>query len=147
MMNDIPIKSALKRQIAALGGLEAAAELTGISKSHIQRLADINARDRVTLADAAKIDEIAGDPVILRVVAAALGYRLDALATDERGTNLRRDANTLIIKTAELGSAVSEALEDGIISDNEVVLLTKMLIDLQARNSELLKALQGRRTG
>lgn len=145
-MSDISIKSALKRQIATLGGLEAAAELMGMSKSHIHRLADINTRDRIALADAARIDEIAGDPVILRVVAASLGYRLEALSADEHGTNLRRDANTLIIKTAELGSAVSEALEDGIISNNEVVLLSKMLIDLQARTSELLKALQGSQT-
>lgn len=44
-MSDISIKSALKRQIATLGGLEAAAELMGMGKSHIHRLADINTRD------------------------------------------------------------------------------------------------------
>lgn len=143
-MSDISIKSALKRQIATLGGLEAAAELMGMSKSHIHRLADINTRDRISLADAARIDEIAGDPVILRVVAASLGYRLEALSADEPGTNLRRGANTLIVKAAELGAAMDDALEDSIISNNEAVLLTKMLIDLQARTSELLKALQGR---
>lgn len=84
--------------------------------------------------------------MILRVVAASLGYRLEALSADEPGTNLRRGANTLIVKAAELGAAMDDALEDSIISNNEAVLLTKMLIDLQARTSELLKALQEGRT-
>lgn len=144
-MKDIQIKSALKRQISALGGLEASAELTGISKSHLQRLSDINARDRVALADAVMIDEIAGDPVILRVVAAALGYRLEAMSSGADDHNLRRNANTLTIQAAELGAAVDDALEDNVISDNEDANLTRKLIDVQARTSEILKALQRRR--
>lgn len=134
------IKAAINRQVKAMGGVEAAAALVGMGKTQLANYQHPDRDERVPLVVALRLDEAAGDPLVLRAAAALIGYRLERLDDHAEG-----DILTALGSTAgTAGQLLAEgyaAAADHTFSRAERRQMAKRAMDLQASLAALVAAI------
>jgi hypothetical protein len=136
---DAIIKAAVKRQLEALGGDVAAGQLVSMGKTQLSNYSNADRPERIPLTVALRLDEAAGNPLILNAAAALLGCRL-ARAGDGGG-----DILTALGSTAgTAGQLLAEgyaAAADHTFSPAERRQMAKRAMDLQAALAALVTAI------
>jgi len=136
------IKATVERQIKKLHGFEAAAEvLDDVGKSQLHRIADRNTDALPSLCLAVALDEATGHPLLIRMAAAHLGYRLVPI---DGGTSVRNALAAAAGLAKDAGIVVDSIFEkaaDGVFTPREISDASRELSDLEARCVVLRAAL------
>jgi hypothetical protein len=146
---DNALKTMTRLLVERLGGLDAAvaALSTGgrrVRRSIVSAYQSMNS-DRWIPADlVARLEEVAGEPLITAELARRLGYmlvRIDGVAGE---CVLRKLAN-LAAENADLQRAAAESLADGYLCEEDLARIEREAIELHRAIGNLLATIQVRR--
>ena len=140
------LKTAARRLVAAVGGLEAAATVCRYSKTALAAAYDPNTPDRFPPADViADLELVAGRPIVTAVLARIAGHALVPVAPAE---GLAAQALVAVFRgSSGVGEAWSEALADARVSDGERAAVVDRLLSLQAACMQAVAVLRKEREG
>jgi hypothetical protein len=133
------LKTHVRRLIALLGGIEAAATVTRVGRSRLAEYADVHAQDRHMPIDILlDLELAAGDPLVTAQLAAAQGYVINPLQFGEGDV-----AEALARVSKDAGTTLSDAVQairDGLPADERIKLVAD-LTELQRAAQAALGAL------
>jgi hypothetical protein len=133
---------ATKRAIQSAGGLELCEQETGISDTQLSRCSNVNLRDSITIRDAVTVDNLAGQPLILKAMARQLGHLVIPLP--QTSTDPDTLAATVLQLAAEFGDvsrSVHDAIRDGKVTAEEAAHALAELDQLDEVSARLRLAL------
>lgn len=146
------IKAATKDLQRAVGGVEAAAEISGKSKSQHGRFQSPHDPDFATIADVIAMERVAhgtaGHPQVTRLLCAQAGGLFVPLpeAIDE-GDGLSLLACELAAEVGDVARAVSDSLRDRVVEPGEARHVLRELDDMDAKSAalrlQLVRILEG----
>lgn len=142
------LKAAQRDLIKMVGGIERAAEITSISKSHVGRWNNATDPDLMPINAALLLEAECGVPLITSVMAELNGRRLadpDA-AQGNSGCVLSRHAEA-VRQAAELMATGAAAFADGKLTPTEAQDMDRAASTMERGLAELRKALAGARGG
>lgn len=135
-----------RKLVRAVGGVEAASEVTGKCIAHISRCTSPNNKASISLRDVAELEAVThgtlGHPIVTRHLAARNGYALVALPTaPATGTDLLALLSLQAREFGELSSGAMAALADQKVDGAENSALRKqisiMITELVKMDAEL----------
>ena len=128
----IAIKGAVKRQVAAIGGLAAAAGFTRVSKSALERY--YQPRDpeyHIPLDVAMDLDEAAGNDVILRTWAGLRGIEMIDRKEIAPSASFPMHLSAFGMGVGKTFDCLGEALRDGKVTPREAHDILNSACDLE----------------
>jgi hypothetical protein len=129
----IAFKAAVRRAVVLAGGPHAAARSTRVSAALLSHYGNIDRPEFAPVDVCFELENLAGDPVILRALADLHGF--DLVARDDQAERLARDmtalAGSIAKESGELISTTIEAIADGKLSINEARAIDSEAADLQ----------------
>jgi hypothetical protein len=121
---------AVRQLFRSVGGLEAASEITGISKSHLQRCSDPRLKDSLTIRDLFLLEEVAqgpdGPPVTLLCCQNA-GGRFEAITAPSNIDNIHRAMSVMSKEFGDTAAATAEAAAQGDLTEAAALIILKEL--------------------
>lgn len=143
-MDELQIKAAVRRQVKAFEGFEAAAEALGtVGKTQLHRLADPNTDAHISLKLAVELDALVGRPELIRLAAIALGYRLAPLSSREAVADALAALGEVSVKVGALVPSVLEKAADQVFTTNERLALNREIGEAQGALARLLNSIGG----
>lgn len=135
------IKAAQRDLIKIAGGIERAAEITSISKSHVGRWNNVGDTDLMPLSAVLQLEAEAGKPLITQVMAETNGRRLDDPTGPEGRTgNLLSRYSETVRQAGELMATGAQAFADGRVTPAEAVAIDRAASVMEQAISELRRA-------
>lgn len=136
------VKAAQRDLIKLAGGIERAAEVTSISKSHIGRMNNPADGELMPLAAVVMLEADCGQPLVTAVLAETNGRRLtDPEAERAADVSVLSMHAELMRQSAELANGMAIAIADGRVTPAEAQSVDRICSSLQAATSELRAAL------
>ena len=136
------VKAAQRDLIKLAGGIERAAEVTSISKSHIGRMNNPADGELMPLAAVVMLESDCGQPLVTAVLAETNGRRLtDPEAERAADVSVLSMHAELMRQSAELANGMAIAIADGRVTPAEAQSVDRICSSLQAATSELRAAL------
>lgn len=146
-MDPLQIKAAVRRQIDALHGFEAAAEvLHDVGKSQLERITNKQTDALPSYHLAVALDQMTGRPELTRLAAAHLGYRLVPMDGDSSVADALAAAAGLAKDAGIVVDSIFEKASDGVFTPREISEASRELSDVEARCAAVRAAL-GREGG
>lgn len=141
---------AVRRLFRSVGGLEAASEITGISKSQLQRCSDPRANDSLTIRDLFLLEEVAqgsdGAPHVTRLACRNAGGSFEPLASSGDVENIHLAMSLMSKEFSDTAAATAAAAADGDLTSQAAQKILKELQE-QITASKLLEALLSHKIG
>lgn len=136
------VKAAQRDLIKRNGGIERAAEITSISKSHMGRMNNPADGELLPLAAVVMLEADCGQPLVTAVLAETNGRRLtDPEAERAADVSVLSMHAELMRQSAELANGMAIAIADGRVTPAEAQSVDRICSSLQAATSELRAAL------
>jgi hypothetical protein len=125
------------------GGSESLAPRLGISAAILRGKVNVNNdRNHLTLAEADRMMAVTGDHRILQALAAEHGYALTRMDETPRQGSIAAALLELGMARGELSRVILDALQDGVISDNEMDAIVAAGLADQAHTIGLINRLR-----
>ena len=106
------LKAKVRKLVKRAGGVEAAADLTRVSKSNLSNYANPNRNVHVPVDVLLDLERDAHDPIVTRALASLQGYVLLKVAATGEDAELLRDALAIGAGAGEVFAEVEAALAD-----------------------------------
>jgi hypothetical protein len=134
------LKTATRRLITAVGGLEAAATVCRVNKSVLAAAYDPHQPDRFLPIDVvADLELVAAEPIVTAVLARLAGHALVPLATT--GGQEAQALVAVFRGASDVGAEFAGAMADGRLSRAERGAISDRLMTLQAAAMQAVAAL------
>jgi hypothetical protein len=128
------LRAATRRAIKLAGGPVAAAKDLRVDQGRLSNYGSPDGSLYVPIDVAFEVDQLAGDPVILRAWADLMGFELVARNADAAATrDLTVAAGQVARESGELISATIEAAADGAITPREARAIDEAAADLEEK--------------
>lgn len=136
------IKSAQRDLIKLVGGIERAAEISSISKSHIGRMNNAADPELMPLSAVHALEDDCGVPVVTSAMAELSGRRLSDPDLDRQADICVQQAKAaLIAKVGELMSSSAAASSDGFFSVAESRQMDRISSEIEHATAKFRQAL------
>lgn len=136
------VKAAQRDLIKHCGGIERAAEIASISKSHIGRMNNPADGELMTLAAVMLLEADCGEPMVTAVMAETNGRRLtDPEAERAVEVSVLSAHAEMMRGSAELANSMAIAIADGKVTPSEAHNIDRAAASLANATSELRAAL------
>ena len=145
-VNRAALKTAARRLVVSVGGLEAAATVCRLNKTALAAAYDPHQPERALPVDVvAELEHVAAAPVVTTVLARLSGHALVPIAP---GGGLEALALVHVFRgAAEVGAAYAAAIADTRLSRAECKAVAGRLLELQAACMQAVAALLNDREG
>lgn len=138
------VKAAQRDMIRLAGGIERAAEIANISKSHMGRMNNPSDGELMTLSVVVALENDIGQPLVTSVLAEANGRRLTDPEADRKAeANVLTGHAELLRHSAEAAHSMALAIADGHVSPAEASTVDRSLSQLQQATNDLRGMLAG----
>jgi hypothetical protein len=142
------IKAAQRDLINLSGGIERAAEITSISKSHVGRWNNAQDTDLMPLNAVLMLEEHCGVAVVTTVMAELNGRRLaDETEASRKNADLMSAFSDVVCHAGEFMSAAAIALADGTVTPAEALNVDRTVLVLERGLSDIRQTLAHLRAG
>ena len=143
------LKAAQRDLVALSGGIERAAEITSISKSHVGRWNNAQDTDLMPLNAVLVLEEHCGVAVVTSVMAELNGRRLAGDAADQgaRSSDVLSSCAETVRHAGEVMSAGANALSDGQVTPAESMRIDRAVSLLERECASLRITLSRLRAG
>lgn len=132
------VKAAQRDLIKLAGGIDRAAELTSVSKSHIGRMNNPTDGDLMPVSVIVALEADTGHPLVTAVLAETNGRRLtDPDAERAADVSVLSAHAELMRQAAELANGMAVAIADGRVTPSEAQTVDRVCAGLQIATSEL----------
>ena len=137
------LKAAFRRAVLLAGGPSAAAAQTRVDAARLSRYGNPTAPEFPPIDVCEAIDALAGDDVILRMLAQLRGYDLVAHQASPQSADLTRQAGAIARDSGDLISTALDAARDGKLSPNEARAIDEAAADLESNVVRLRRGVRG----
>lgn len=139
------LKTAFRRLVDKIGGVEAAASYCRVHFSKIAEYYSPNHPLRFVPADViADLEAAAEEPIVTRELARIAGYTMTPF--DASGDPMHSALGAALRESAEAAACGLDALGDGVVSDDEAAIIGAHAAD-SVRRWSLVAAIAGRKIG
>lgn len=140
--DDQMLSAAAKALIRAAGGLEAAAEATGVSKSTLHRYSSVTCAEQMPVHVVAALEAVthgsADHPQVTRVLARRAGYTLYRRAEDsDPCADLLGQLAVQAKESGDIANQVCLAIRDGAVEPGEAAAIIREIDDLELVLAEM----------
>jgi len=136
------VKAAQRDLIKLAGGIERAADITSISKSHIGRMNNPADGELMPVSVIVALEADTGHPLVTAVMAETNGRRLTDPEADRAADVSVLSAHAeLMRQMAELANGMAVAIADGRVTPSEAQTVDRVCSSLQMATSELRASL------
>lgn len=128
------LKGATSDLVDRCGGQKRAGDLIGVTQQQISKLALREGDGMLSIRQKLVLEADCGEPVMTKVEADLLGYRLERIAprSPETVAGSPFTANAqVMIEAAEVARAFALSVQDGVYSGTDAVVCGKLLSDLR----------------
>lgn len=136
------VKAAQRDLIRLAGGIERAADLTSISKSHIGRMNNATDGELMPLSAVVALEADTGQPLVTAVLAETNGRRLtDPEAERVADVSVLSMHAELMRQTAEIANGMAIAIADGRVTPAEAQTVDRLCANLQNATTDMRASL------
>jgi hypothetical protein len=140
----IELKQAVRRLVRAVGGQVAAARITGVSRSQIQRYAAPNQTDDIGIGAVLALERAAKDMIVTGMLAQLQGAAVLSLPHGKADGVLAQYANAVAATLSASEAIAQAAARDPNIRRPDLLPLAREAHDVLSRWSDLLAAIHER---
>lgn len=134
-VNRAALKTAVRRLVGAVGGLEAAASVCRLNKTALAAAYDPHQAERALPIDVvADLEAVAAEPIVTAILARLAGYRLVPIVP-ARG-RVGRSIAEVLTGSSEVGAAYVAATVDGVLDRAERQRVAAEVLELIAAGEQ-----------